>query len=485
MKYLLCHKNIEVLNFEIVNDEIFDIYSIYNEAHLPLFLQSKKLTSKVTAFREWWEGRCIPSSRQNIDNFLSKLEGLNLKSLTFKSFALSLSDQYWIKPENSSLKWENVNFYENDFSPDIGNLFFGIKLNKKINFVSPDNTSDGWLLKKWIIKDNERFLLKGGSKPYEQEPFNEVLASKICECLNIPHADYTLVKIEDSYFSSCKNITTANTELVSAWNILNTQNKNKRISAFKHFINCCNELNIDSKNTLKSDLGKMILLDFIIANTDRYYNNFAFLRNSTTLEWLGLAPVFDSGTSMFNTKTTEELRFLKSTDSQKMDAKPFYSKQQKQLESFSTIIALQEINFNSLSEIPDFYSNLLSMNKKISEERRRLLTVQLKRRIDHAQAIVYRKNEITKEFLKTINEDKTDKKLLDKISSAFVQVSSQNPAYKNILNNYLRILKPKNETDMEKLILKDINYFFSKKIKLKIKSEKDNQYQKKQIILDD
>ena len=466
MKYLLCHKNINVLSFEIINDEIFDIHSIYNEEHLPLFLQAKNITNKVTALKEWWQGRCIPSSRQHLDNLLTKLDGINLKSLPVKSFGLSLSDQYWIKLQTSNLKWEDVNFYKNDFSPDIGNLLFGNKLNKNINFVSPDNTSDGWLLKKWIIKDNERFLLKGGSAPYEQEPFNEVLASKICECLNIPHIPYTLVKIKDSYFCSCKNITTENTELISAWNVLNTQNKNKRLSAFEHFINCCSELNIDSKENLKNDLAKMILLDFIIANTDRHYNNFAFLRNSDTLQWLGFAPIYDSGTSMFNTKTTEELKYFESTDSKKIEAKPFYTKQQKQLESFSTIIALQEINFDSLKEVPEFYSNLISLNKKISEERRKLLTVQLKRRTEHALAIVYRKNDITREFLNTINEDKADRKLLDKISAAFVQISSKNPIYKNILNNYLKVLKPKNESDMEKLILKDINYFFIKKNKI-------------------
>ena len=39
----------------------------------------------------------------------------------------------------------------------------------------------------------------------------------------------------------------------------------------------------------------MFLVDFIIANKDRHYRNFGFLRNSETLEWIGLAPVYDSG----------------------------------------------------------------------------------------------------------------------------------------------------------------------------------------------
>ena len=168
---------------------------------------------------------------------------------------------------------------------------------------------------------------------------------------------------------------------------------------------------------------------------------------------------------MFNKMSTEELKQSRNTDSQRISSKPFYAKQQKQLESFSTVIALQDVNFSSLSEIPGFYSDLISLNKKISEERKQILVSQLKRRIEHAQAIVYRKNEITKEFLSTINDDKSDKNFLDKISSARAEISSKNPVNKNILNNYLRILKPKDEKEMQTLIAKDINHFFQKRKK--------------------
>lgn len=470
MNYVLCHKNTEVLNVRIENDEIYKINSIYNKEHLPLFLKSDKLDDKgkTAAFKEWWKGRCIPASRQNLDKVLSQLKGASLESLIVKSMGLSLSDQYWIKPEKSELKWEDVNFYENDFSSDVGDLFFGMKLNKKINFVSPDNTSDGWLLKKWVIKDGKRFLIKGGSAPYEQEPFNEVLASEICERLGIPHAKYALTKIEgesfkDNYFSICNNVTTTDTELVSAWNVLNIKKSEKRISNFENFLNRCDELSVATRERLKNDIGKMILLDFITANTDRHYNNFSFLRNSNTLEWLGLAPIFDTGTSMFNKVSTEELKYSYFTDSKKIKAKPFYKNQQRQLESFSTVLALQKIDFDSLKGISSFYSDLLSLNKKISGERRKILTEQLERRIRHAKAIVYRKNEVTKKFLKLIHENNSSENAMDKISSALVQVRSENPAYKNILDNYLRNLQPKDELEMEKLIVKDVNYFFGNK----------------------
>ncbi len=39
---------------------------------------------------------------------------------------------------------------ENTFSDDVGNILFGQKIsNNPVSLMSPDNTSDGWLKKKW------------------------------------------------------------------------------------------------------------------------------------------------------------------------------------------------------------------------------------------------------------------------------------------------------------------------------------------------
>ena len=85
--------------------------------------------------------------------------------LILKCYALSLSDHYWLRPMGSAINWSDVNFFENDFSRDVGEMLFGREPadKKRINLMSPDNTSEGWLKKKWIITDGERKLVKGGS----------------------------------------------------------------------------------------------------------------------------------------------------------------------------------------------------------------------------------------------------------------------------------------------------------------------------------
>jgi len=64
---------------------------------------------------------------------------------------LSLSDQYWFKPYDSNLVYEDINFFENDF--DYAEfLEASLSMNSKIitkeeSLKTPNNTTDGMLKK--------------------------------------------------------------------------------------------------------------------------------------------------------------------------------------------------------------------------------------------------------------------------------------------------------------------------------------------------
>ena len=69
----------------------------------------------------------------------------------------------------------------------------------------------------------------------------------------------------------------------------------------------------------------MIVIDYLLANTDRHYNNFGAIRNANSLEWIGSAPIYDSGTSLWcNTPTklirplASDLPFLQSRSKKRM-----------------------------------------------------------------------------------------------------------------------------------------------------------------------
>ena len=81
--------------------------------------------------------------------------------------------------------------------------------------------------------------MKAGSGPFQQQPFNEVIASKIAERLGIPHIPYTVLWDDGLPYSVCEDFVTPDTELIPAWRVMQTQKKDNQTSVYQHYRNCC------------------------------------------------------------------------------------------------------------------------------------------------------------------------------------------------------------------------------------------------------
>lgn len=394
MIYTLCHKNVPVLRFKLVEDDIREIISIENGKHIPtgLFYNYETELSDRQQFSNWWKSRSIPASRQNLKNALESLGDTTIDHMVAESFGLSLSDHYWAKPDTCDLTWEQVNFFQNEFSEDVGKALFG-KLESSntfnISLMSPDNTSDGWLKKRWIIQNGERVLIKGGSGLEQQEPFNEVLASEICKRLEIPHVEYFLIKNENDYYSACKNFVSVNTEFVSAERIYKIEQFTGGIwDKYFHFNNCCKAAGINNYASFEKTICCMIVVDYIIANIDRHLGNFGFLRNPDTLEWLEPAPIFDTGSSLFYKTPTNLLSDEKSVSSSEILARPFGYKQTDQIKLLPCKELCADLPLEKLNDISEWFENLLKQNERMSSERRSLLCKLLRERVKEAEKII-------------------------------------------------------------------------------------------------
>ena len=365
MIYTLMHKKTSVADIEIDTDDgqILKICNIHSIGHIPIGVATENGKVNRSDLNKWWIGRSIPASRSGIKEALEILSVYSTTILLERCFGLGLSDQYWINNPRKPLDWDEINFFENSFSEDVGNALFGKVPKITINLISPDNTSDGWLKKRWIIADGKRTLLKGGSGPAYQEPLNEVLASLIMRKLNIPHIEYTLTEIDELPMSICEDFITPDTELVSAWNILLTDRKRKNnVSLYHHFLNCCETLGIPS---MKEAIDKMLILDFLIANVDRHFHNFGAIRDANTLEWIGASPIFDCGTSMWHDQYTQNIH-----PGFKIESKPFrsyHSTQIKLVDNFSWI------DFSALEDIDEEFCEIYKISKYIDENRQRVL----------------------------------------------------------------------------------------------------------------
>lgn len=362
LKYILMHREVPVCDIEIsdVSSSIEKIIKLHNPEHLPLATLGASYDVDLKKLNKWYKGRSIPASRSGLCDALDIIGVEHSDDLILKCYGLSLSDQYWLKPFGSDLDWNNINFFENDFSEDVGNALFGNQLQEDFSLVSPDNTSDGWLKKRWSIIDDKRCLIKAGSAPYYQEPLNEKIASVLQKQLNhMPFVNYDLIYDDSKPLSVCENFLTAETELVSAYSIYQSFEKDKNTSPYNHFCNCCDKLSVP--NT-KKFLDYMFVVDFIIANNDRHLRNFGVIRNSKTLEWIGFAPVFDCGTSLWYDKIAKDIKPIKYEDS-----KPFEKKHSQQIKLATD---LSWIDFSKLECIYDETNKILSKSDYIDNVRR-------------------------------------------------------------------------------------------------------------------
>ena len=382
MRYMLMHKCFAVaeLVFDETTGSIIKIGTVYDRDRLPVGVTERNGKADRFLLNEGWRNRSIPDTRQGIKDALYALEINNTQVLPLRSYGLSLSDSYWILPESSNINWYDLNFFDNAFSEDVGDVLFGREKNiETFDFNSPDNTTDGYLRKRWKIANGKRCLIKGGSNPFRQQPFNEVIASKIMDRLGIDHVPYSIIWEDGEPYSVCEDFVTRDTELISAWRIMQTQKKDNSSSVYRHFVNCCKSLGAPD---VVPALDRMIVLDYIIANEDRHLNNFGLLRNAETLEWLGFAPIYDSGSSLGYNSLLSQIHTEKN-----ITCKPFKRRHEEQLK---LVTSFDWIDFSKLSDAGDMVREVFSdpqAKELISENRKEAIAQMVERHIESLQTI--------------------------------------------------------------------------------------------------
>lgn len=175
-QYILMNQNTEVARIEY-RDEISTIISIDEMMHAeyaPLRLVNAKWqkTSELKALNEWFKGRGIPGWRDDLERILTNLGVAVPEELLNRAFALSLSEQYWLKPLGTKVEWSQINFFEHDFKgADFANATFRALMGedhgstmgalhfrgqrdgracmqpqlaeeRRLDFMTPNNTSD-------------------------------------------------------------------------------------------------------------------------------------------------------------------------------------------------------------------------------------------------------------------------------------------------------------------------------------------------------
>lgn len=393
IKRILMNKNTKVLqaDFDTATSGFTDIIEIYNMDYAPYILKNiyenkdNDTNFLRASLSSWFKGRGIPSWRDKLDLLMHRLNINAPYELLDKAFGLSLSDQYWLKPLDTNLTYADVNFFDNNF--DYAS-FLEASLSKNSNVIydnsslkTPNNTTDGMLKKAWIIDKNIRYLLKGGYKNESLQPFNEVLASKICESLGFNHVTYTLTTYKDMIVSKCPCFITKDTEFITCNQIMSGKKRHGNIKDYEEYIS------ILEKNDIKDariKMENMYILDYLIMNEDRHLNNFGIIRDVNTLKWLDVAPIFDNGQSL-NIEYYDSLELHISGEGRLFyEVKPFD-------EIIKVVKNIKRIDISLIGDLPEWYDELLHHYQyltKYSDTRINHLCVLLSRQINKLKKLI-------------------------------------------------------------------------------------------------
>ena len=253
-------------------------------------------------FGRWWKERSVPLSREHVHEMLAG-RGYSLPSeFLARNLGLSLTDYYWIRPVDSPLSWKDVNLYDNDFTDNTLHWDNEDKGNDNgIPHYSPNSTLLGDIEKSWAISNGIRYLIKGNRTAKSEESINEVIATHIHELQGFTHAEYSLLKIKGKdydYGCSCPIFTSQQKELISAYELMLSEERSYNMSYFEHLKNVCVHNGMDEDEYQKY-FDYLLVTDYIMSQNDRHFNNIAFIRDADTLKLTTASPIYDSGSSFF------------------------------------------------------------------------------------------------------------------------------------------------------------------------------------------
>jgi len=256
---------------------------------------------------KWLQRRSIPKNRAYVHEILASygLQQGDYRAILEVCKGLSVNDSYWVVSTDFNGTFKDYNLYENSFSKVLALVAYtGYATSIKELSTSPEFTTEGMLPKAWRRIKDKIYLYKGGTRGFANagmEPYSEFYAAQVAQCMGIHHVSYGLEKWKGILASTCELFTDINTAYVPIGIVV----KAGGIDAVSDFYHKLGE-------EYYEELASMLVFDALIYNEDRHYGNFGLLRENRTGNYIGCAPVFDNGYSLFATAMKEDLERIDS-----------------------------------------------------------------------------------------------------------------------------------------------------------------------------
>lgn len=239
-------------------------------------------------FISFLASRVLPITRENAKKIynifrLPQLQDEYSKArIAIVCRAVSLQDNYWIKNENDSTKWKDVDLRTNHLSDVVAQIALnGSSLTLTGTPTTPELTGQGAYAKAWFREKDGLYLHKRGSGESDAESRIEVLVSNILDNCNVNHLHYSIREEYETRTCVCKCMTTDDISILPGMDF---------------YTYCIVNGKDPLTETLKIDaesIYKMWIVDYLISNPDRHGMNWGFFYKSDTMDILGCHPLYD------------------------------------------------------------------------------------------------------------------------------------------------------------------------------------------------
>ena len=320
------------------------LLEILDAARLPFSI--RYADDKDLATTEFLYSRAIPDGRYGYGRLIALTEYSDPMRISLCARGISLADGFWLKKEKDRITWKSINYYDNSFDCFVGDYIFHKRNSKtKHKLDSPDLTIPGRLRKIWRKYGDQIYLLKMADPHKEECIYNELIGTEIltrlCKYKKTPFVKYRMDTVNGIPICYCKSFLDKKTEFISAYELALSKRKPAHVSLEGHLLERMKHFNVpDYLETMKV----MRLFDYISSNTDRHLLNFGVLRNVDTLEFTGVAPIFDNGGSLWS----DERGFsIESRENEEKSARAV----------LSLNIDIDDYNLDALNDIGDVIEN--------------------------------------------------------------------------------------------------------------------------------
>ena len=281
MSNYIMSRDIEVASFD--ND--FNNFKVLNENLCPIFLLR---TKNVKA---WLSERVIDGSRRS-SRALKKIFGLSsfaeddVTALVMN--AATITDNFWIKKEDSNLTYSDICYKENDlFMQALDGASVKDLLEKKPS-RTPELNNMGCQEKGWKLEEDGWWLYKNQRN---EETISEMITFKIGKLLSFDMAEYELAN-EGKYIKT-KDFTEGKYNLQHINCIMHDHDG---MTDEDYSYNYTTLKGINPK--LAEEYLNIICLDAICHNVDRHTRNYGLITSREDGRILKLAPNYDNNESL-------------------------------------------------------------------------------------------------------------------------------------------------------------------------------------------